>query len=76
MLWAYFLDYRGMVCTFEVNFVWCGGGLTLDWVNLHDLSSNLHKNWSAVSSLFVKDRCVSPGGGCGAVIASKMAMFN
>ena len=60
----------------EVNFGWCGGGLTLDWVNLHDSSSNFHKNWNAVSSLVVKDRCVSPGGGCGAVIASKMAMFN
>jgi hypothetical protein len=28
----------------EVNFGWCGGGLTLDWVNLHDSSSNFHKN--------------------------------
>ncbi len=54
--------------------VW--GRAHADWVNLHYSSSNFHKNWNAVSSLVVKDRCVSPGGGCGAVIASKMAMFN
>ena len=34
------------------------------------------KNWSAVNSLVVKDCCVSLGGSCGAVIASKTAMFN
>jgi hypothetical protein len=38
--------------------------------------SNFHKNWNAIKSLVVKDRCVLLGGGCGAVIASKMAMFN
>ena len=55
----------------EVNLGWCGGGLTLDWVNLCIFSSNFHKNWSAFNSLVVKDLCVSSGGGCGAVIASK-----
>jgi len=45
-------------------------------MNLREFSSNFHKNWNAINSLVVKDRCVSLGGGCGAVIASKMAMFN
>jgi hypothetical protein len=60
----------------EVNVGWCGGGLALDWGNLHDFSSNFHKNWSAVDNLVVKDRCVLLGGGCSAVIASKTGMFN
>jgi hypothetical protein len=25
-----------MTCVIEVNFGWCGGGLTLEWVNLRD----------------------------------------
>jgi len=48
----------------------------LDWVNLHDFSRYFHKNLNAFNSLVVKDHCVSSGGGCGAVIASKTAMFN
>ena len=63
-------------CVIEVNFGWCGGGLALDWVNLREFSSNFHKNWNAIKSLVVKYRCVSLGGGCRAVIASKTAMFN
>ncbi len=59
----------------KVNFGWCGGGLALDWVNLREFSNNFHKNWNAIKSLVVKDHCVSLGGGCGAVIASKMVMF-
>jgi len=63
-----------MVCT---NFVWCGGGLALDWVDLRVFSSNFHQNWNAINSLVViMDRCVSLGGGCGAVVASKTVMFN
>jgi hypothetical protein len=60
----------------KVNVGWCGGGFTLDWVSLRDFSSNFEKNWSAVNSLVVKDRYLLLGGGCGAVIASKTAMFN
>jgi hypothetical protein len=65
-------------CVIEVNFDfgWCGGGLTLDWVNLRDFSSNFNTNWNAASSLVVKGRCALPGGGCGAVIDSRTAMFN
>ena len=59
-----------------MNFGWCGGGLALDWMYLHEFKINNPKNWSGGSSLVVRDHLALLVDGSGAVIASEMAVFD
>ena len=52
------------------------GRLALDWIDLHKFSSNFCKNSSGGSSPMVTDCLALPVDGRGAVITSKMAMFD
>jgi len=59
-----------------VNFGRCGGRLTLDWVYLRKFSSIFLDNLSVGNSLMAKDRLALLVDGGGAVISSKMLMFD